>query len=106
MDRRVEDVVAFFEEMLGAVPVMHVPVEDEYPLDSFLLAQVLGDTGQRVEKAETHGPLFLGMMSRRPGDDQGAFTAVLHPDILGRCQRGADGSARRSVRTAGDRIVQ
>ena len=54
MDRRVVDVVALFEEVLRAVAVMHVEVEDEDALDARLLAQPFGDAGDGVEEAEAH----------------------------------------------------
>src|SRR5207302_10640017 len=78
VNRCVEDILAFFEEMLRSVAVMDVEVEDEHALDSVLLAQPFSDAGDGVEEAEPHGLNPLGVMAGRAGDDKRSLRLTQH----------------------------
>src|SRR5206468_8760677 len=69
--RCVEDVVALLEEMLRAIAVVHVEVEDENALDALLFAKPLRRAGDGVEETEAHRLDTLRVMAGRAGDDKG-----------------------------------
>jgi hypothetical protein len=66
----VEDVGAALEEVLGAVAVVDVVVEDGDP-GGALAAEVLGGHRHVVEEAEAHGEGALGMVSGRADGGEG-----------------------------------
>ena len=75
MGRDVEHVGVVPEDVLGAVPMMHVPVDDEDPLPE-CRARGRGD-GDIVDQTEAHGPVGGRMMPRRPDRDEGDALAAL-----------------------------
>ena len=75
MGRDVEHVGVVPEDVLGAVPVVHVPVDDEDPLAEGR-ARRRGD-GHVVDEAEAHGPVGGGVMAGRPDGDEGDALAAL-----------------------------
>ena len=89
MGAGVEDVGALLEQMLGAVSVVDVEIEDRHPLGASA-AQVLGGDGHVVEEAEAHGERLLGMVPRRADRGEGVAPAVFRR-VLRRRQGGRDG---------------
>ena len=63
--------------MLGAVAVVHVPVEDGHPLQAVMLQGIYRAQGDVVKKAETHGPVPLGVMPGRPHGAEGVIQLAL-----------------------------
>lgn len=51
------------EEVLRAVAVMHVPVEDHNLLQAEHVLRVTGGYGNVVEEAEAHGLVVLGVVA-------------------------------------------
>src|SRR5438105_5002219 len=102
--RRVVHVIALFEQMLRAVSMMHIEIEDEHALDTILFAQPLRDAGDRVEKTETHRLNAFRVMSGRPCDDERPLPRPKH--VVRGAQRGGHGRTRGGERLRGDRIVE
>ena len=76
MGRDVEHIGIVPEDVLGAVPVVDVPVDDEDPLAEGR-ARGRGD-GDVVDEAEAHGPVGGGVMAGRADRDEGdAISALL-----------------------------
>ncbi len=46
--------------------MMHIPVDDQHPLQPVDLLSVSRRDGHVVEQAETHGPIGHRMVARRP----------------------------------------
>ena len=68
----VEYGVIFFEDMLGAVSVMDIEINDKHPLVTDLLGIPRADS-DIVEYAESHGLVGFGMMTRRTHRAEGTF---------------------------------
>ena len=64
MDAGVKDVLRGLEDLLGAVAVVHVPVEDQDALGA-TRARVLGGDRDLVHEAEPHRLVGLGVVSGR-----------------------------------------
>ena len=67
VDGHIEHAWVALENVLRAVAVVHIPVEDEYPFS----ARPLGGPGGHssvVEEAEAHGHAALRMVPGRPHD--------------------------------------
>ena len=71
MDARVKHLVACVEDLGGPVAVMDVPIQDQDPFRPALRDRVRGADRSVVAKAETHRPVGLGVMSRRPVATEG-----------------------------------
>ena len=93
MHGEVEDGGVLLEQVLGAVPVMDIPVHDEHSGQSGVAERAGGD-GDVVEEAKPHGEPALGVMSGRTHGGE----ASLH---LARGDRAGQGKDR-SRREAGD----
>ena len=65
MRRHVEHVGIVLEEMLRAVAVMQVPVDDDDATDA-RAAEMRGRDRDVVEETEAHRAPVLGVMTRRP----------------------------------------
>ena len=92
MHRRVVHIVAIFEQMLRAIAVMHIEVEDEDAIDSVLLAQPVGNASDGVEKTEAHRLDALRMVAGWAGDHERALLRLEH--VVRGAQRGGNCSAR------------
>jgi hypothetical protein len=68
--REVQYVAVGIEDVLGAVAVVNVPIEDGYPLGA-TRAGVLGGYSDVVQQAEAHPVAPTGVMTRRTGDGEG-----------------------------------
>ena len=93
--RDVEHIGVVPEDGLRAVPVMHVPVDDQDPLPEGR-ARRRGD-GHVVDEAEPHRPAGGGVVSRRSDGDEGDTVAAALQLVAGG-QTGAGGSPRRGPR--------
>ena len=58
-----------FEGVLGAIAVMHIPVDDRDPVHPALTAGIGCAYGHVIKEAKAHGPVALGMV---PGRAHGA----------------------------------
>ena len=63
MGRNVQNRGILLEEVLSAVSVVNVPVEDQDPLDARLRTKSARGDGDVVEQAEAHGAVRFGVMS-------------------------------------------
>ena len=92
--RAVEHARIVPEDVLRAVAVVHVPVDDGDALGAMRLLRMAGGDGGVVEQAEAHGRRLLGMVAGR---------ARRHEDVVGAAGEhvvdggvgGADGGQRR-----------
>ena len=66
MGRDVEHVRIVFEDVLGSVAMMNVPVEDEDTRRGAVGLQCTHSDCHVIEEAETHGARSFRVMSRRP----------------------------------------
>ncbi len=82
------------EDILRAVAVMHVPVDDRNALQPVLLLRMTRGNRGIVEEAEAHGAHSLGMMPRRARGDEGIVMAAGN-DVIHRGHRPADAGERR-----------
>jgi hypothetical protein len=53
------------DERLRSVAVVHVPVDDQHPLDTTSLPRVMRGNGDIAKETETHRLVLQGMMSGR-----------------------------------------
>jgi hypothetical protein len=75
MDTEIEYRRILFEYMLNAIAVMDVPVDNQDSLQAQDLTGEGGTQGNVVEQAESHGPAFFGMMTRRTGQNESIVDA-------------------------------
>jgi hypothetical protein len=66
MDTVEHDAWIVVEDILRAVAVMHVPIDDQDARQAECRLRVFGRQGDVVEQAKTHAPLGRGVMPRRP----------------------------------------
>ena len=59
------------ENLLRAVAVMHVEIDDRNARDAVMVLRMARGNGGIVEQAEPHRPRRLGVMAGRPGRDKG-----------------------------------
>jgi len=85
--RHVEDVGVGVEHLLGAVAVMHVPVDDRDAVES-ARARVRRRDGRVVEEAEAHRLVRAGVVSRRSHESDAALHRPVEDGV-----RERDGSA-------------
>jgi hypothetical protein len=86
------------EDVLGAVAVVDVEVDDGDALQAVLGHGVGGADGDVVEEAEAHGPVALGMVARRAHGAEGGVVLVAHDQID--AQAGGAGGAQGGVQGA------
>ncbi len=67
-----------FENVLGAVAVVDVGVNDAHPLDAVLHLQVAGGDGDIVEVAKPHGLVPLGMVAGRTDGAERVVQLTFH----------------------------
>jgi hypothetical protein len=71
------------EDVLGAVAVVHVEVEDRDSLDAMRMDRVPGCDGDVVENAETHRARARRVMPRRPHAAERVLDFALHHQVDG-----------------------
>ena len=82
MQRDVQHPRVFVEDVLNAVAVVHVPIQDEHPpRGASLERDARGDRGV-VEETETGGAAAIGVVSRRSDDGE---RAIARPRRHGQC---------------------
>jgi hypothetical protein len=92
--RGVEHRRVVLEDVLRAVPVMHVEIDNCDALGAVFPLRLAGDDGNGIDEAEAHRPLEIGVMARRAHRAKGV-AHFPHGDRLERQQPTADGCRRR-----------
>ena len=72
MQRDEQHAVVLPEDLLRAVAVMHVVVDDRHAADAMLGLHVTGSDGDVVDETEAHRRPGPGVMPRRPHQGEGA----------------------------------
>src|SRR5215467_12581912 len=62
------------ENFLRSVPVMDIPIDDQYALDTVPRLRVSRADSRIIEKAKPHGVRNRGMVTRRPDNAERAFS--------------------------------
>ena len=93
--RAEQDARVVSENLLGAVAVVHVEIDDGHALEPVFRQRVGGAYGDVVEQAEAHGASGLCVMSGRPHAAEGGVRAVCHDQV-----HAQHGCAGRSLRSA------
>ncbi len=70
-----------FEQMLGAVSVMNVPINDKDPLEAEAVQGMICSKSRVVEHAVAHRSTEFGMMARRADQGETAATGALQNDF-------------------------
>ncbi len=93
MDTEVKHVRVVVENLLRAVAVMHIPVDDQHLRKFVLLLDVAGGDGHIVQQAEPHGPVARGVMAGRADGTKRIVDFTCDDGINGRqnAPRGRDG---------------
>ena len=81
VDRHIEHLGARVEEVVGAVAVVNVPVEDQDPLERVLRDRVDRGDGDVVEDAEAAGARTQRMMARRTAGGEGCDRIAGDEDV-------------------------
>ena len=71
MGRAIEEIAVRPENVLGAVAVMDVEIDDRHPLGIMADAGMECGDGGIVEQAETHGAAGFGMVAGRADGAEG-----------------------------------
>ena len=79
----VEHRAVFIEDVLRAVAVMHVPIDDQHLAQMVLVLCIAGGDGGVVEHAEAHAARGRGMVSRRPRQTEGVFRLAVEHGVDG-----------------------
>ena len=98
VDRGVEHAGILPEDVLRAVAVMHVPVDDGDAFGPMRCLRVAGRDRGMVEEAEAHGALALGMVPGRAHRDEGIARLAGH-HLVHRGDSSADAAQCRFDRT-------
>ena len=93
------------EDVLGAVAVMDVEIDDRHALDAMGGQRVRGADRDVVEQAEAHRAVALGVVARRAHGAEGGAAFAAH-DEVGREHDRARGMARRGQRVRVHRRVR
>jgi hypothetical protein len=71
-----QDVLVVLENVLGAVAVMHVEVDDRHALDAMRLQRVARRDGDVVEDAKPHRPRAAGVVARGADGAKGGIVLL------------------------------
>ena len=104
MDAEEHHLGGFIEDVLGAVAVMDVPIDDQDPGQLVSQPGVVGGEGDVVEQAEAHAARRRGMMAGRTDQAQGVGLLAGQHGIDGGNAR-SRGSQRDLERLRADRRV-
>ena len=92
--RRVHDGRIVPEDVLGAVAVVDVEIDDGDALDAVRRLRVPGGDRRVVEEAEAHRRRRLGVVAGRPCGDEGVVDAA-HDDLVdGECRSAGRAQSR------------
>jgi len=97
MNRDEENRIIFEKDVLGAVTMVHIVVDDCYSFGLVGYLSMTGGRGDIVEDAETTHPIRLGMVARRANQGKAVLSLAGHDPVYGRragtsrqaCQREA-----------------
>jgi len=78
MDAKVEDGVVFVEDILGAVAMVDIKVDDEHPLEAMAVLEVPSRHGYIVKHTKPHAPSLRGMVPRRTDQGKGRRRPSCH----------------------------
>src|SRR5262249_24559140 len=81
---KVEDTGVRFEDVLCAVAVVHVPVDDQNVVEPMLLLEIARQNGDIIEQTKTHGAVGLRMVPWRPYSTEHLRHLAAHHRISGR----------------------
>ena len=98
VERDEQDRVVAADDRLGAVSVMHVPVDDRDTLDAELRLRVTGRDDGVGEDAEAHGSIGERVVARRPYERETAHLDGAHGAPCRKPCRLPGGRAGRSCR--------
>ena len=98
---KVEDGVVLVEDVLRAVAVVIIEVDDEHAADAVDLLEIARGDGDVVEDAEAHAAVARCMMARRPNGTERILQAAGHHAVDG-VQHAAGGCAGGGKRLARD----
>src|SRR5438094_1492094 len=91
---RHHDALVVAEDVLGAVAMVHVEVDDRHALDAVMLERVLGPDSDVVEEAKPHRAGARRVMTRRAHRAKGAVGAPADHEVRGE-HRGPRRAKRR-----------
>ena len=97
VDGAEEDGGILGEHRLGAVAVVHVPVEHEHARAAVLVERAAGGDGDVVEQAEAHGTPRLRMVARRAESAEGRARSARRHQRVDHRHRAAGGVDGRVV---------
>ena len=80
--------------MLGAIAVMHIEIDNSDSVQLVSTARVERGDSSTVEKAKTHSPRALRVMSRRAHGTKGIFGIASHNPV-NRLDGSTSGAPRR-----------
>ena len=104
MERREEDRAVAVEDVLRAVAVMRVPVEDRHAADAQALAEIFRGDRDVVEDAEAHARGGHGVVSGRPDRAEGVAHFAAEDGLDGRERRARRAHGRRVGHRGDDRL--
>ena len=99
-----QDALVAGHDVLGAVAVVHVEVDDGHALHAVALAGVLGGHRHVAEEAEAHGLVARGVVAGRAGAAEGVFQLAGNHRVH-RVDGGTGRQQRRAVGVAVHRSV-
>src|SRR5207237_5942451 len=75
--RAIEEIAVRPEDILGAISVMDIEIDDRDPLGIVAFTRIERSDGGIVEQAEAHGAALLGMMAGRADGAEGIGSLTL-----------------------------
>ena len=91
MSAQKEDRIVVIENVLGAVPMVDVPINDKNFSNPMFLLSVSGGNGCVIEDAKTHPLGRSGVMTGRTGQAKGMTSQVVQ-NVINRKKRAAGGA--------------
>ena len=93
MRAHIENAGILFEQMLGAIAVVYIPVNDENFFEIVLVLQVAGGNRDVVKKTKPQRGIVLGMVTGWANECEAVIDAAMC-DLIGQVQYRACGKAR------------
>jgi hypothetical protein len=91
----IQDRGILFKDVLGSIAMVDVPIEDGYLRQPVIALRVSCTNGNVIKEAETHGPVALGMMSRRSDGTECRVDVAVGETVD--CLYHASGSKKRNI---------
>ena len=96
MKRHIKYIGILFEDVLRAVAVVDVPVDDCHAIEPVLTPSGSGGDSRAIEKAEAEGLVRLCVMARRAHERKSATHLTTH-HAANSCQHAANSCARSAL---------